>query len=424
MPKKIQAIRGMKDYLPHETALWQRVESIIKNILSKYGYTEIRLPIIEQTQLFQRAIGQVTDVVGKEMYTFLDPNNKSLSLRPEGTSGCVRASIEHGLLYNQEQRMWYMGPMFRYERPQKGRYRQFNQIGVEIFGEQGPVVETELLLLTARCWQTLGITKYVALELNSIGSIDSRIRYREELVRFLKKHENQLDEDCQRRMHTNPMRILDTKNPDIQVLLHDAPVLTDYLDDHSQIHFDTLCHLLDRSKITYTINPRLVRGLDYYNNTVFEWIATSLGSQRTICGGGRYDGLVEQLGGRTTPAVGFALGLDRLMCLMHAVMPNCAITRHVDVYLILAEKSLQSEALQLAEQLRDALPSLRLITNYGKESVKKQFIHADKCKAKIVLILGKKEVESGRVVIKYLDTGNQEIVHQRDVANRLELIVN
>lgn len=279
MAKNIQAIRGMNDYLPGETAIWQRIEGTLKNVLGSYGYSEIRLPIVEQTPLFKRAIGEVTDVVEKEMYTFEDRNGDSLTLRPEGTAGCVRAGIEHGLLYNQEQRLWYIGPMFRHERPQKGRYRQFHQLGVEAFGLQGPDIDAELILLTARWWRALGIAEHVNLELNSIGSLDARANYRDALVAYLEQHKEKLDEDCKRRMYTNPLRVLDSKNPDVQALLNDAPALGDYLDDDSREHFAGLCKLLEAAGIAYTVNQRLVRGLDYYNRTVFEWVTNSLGSQ-------------------------------------------------------------------------------------------------------------------------------------------------
>ncbi|CAJ0995887.1 Histidine--tRNA ligase [Sodalis praecaptivus] len=423
MAKNIQAIRGMNDYLPEETAFWQRVEVTLKSVLASYGYNEIRLPIVEQTPLFQRAIGEVTDVVEKEMYSFADRNGDSLTLRPEGTAGCVRAGIEHGLLYNQEQRLWYVGPMFRYERPQKGRYRQFHQMGAEVFGQQGPDVDAELILLTARWWRALGISEHVALELNSIGSLEARARYREALVAFLGRHEDRLDEDCRRRMHTNPMRVLDSKNPDIQALLNDAPVMIDYIDDDSRSHFSGLCELLDLAGIPYTVNPRLVRGLDYYNRTVFEWVTTRLGSQGTVCGGGRYDGLVEQLGGRPTPAVGFAMGLERLVLLVQAVNPKFAAAPRVDAYLVAAGDGVQREALRLAEQLRDALPSLRLMTNYGGGSFKKQFGRADKHGARVALVLGESEAAAQQVVVKDLATGNQETLAQSDVAARLASIL-
>ncbi|KJJ58494.1 histidinol dehydrogenase, partial [Vibrio cholerae] len=313
MAKTIQAIRGMNDCLPTQSPLWQKVEGVVKNVISAYGYSEVRMPIVEMTHLFSRAIGEVTDVVEKEMYTFEDRNGDSLTLRPEGTAGCVRSGIENGLLYNQEQRLWYMGPMFRHERPQKGRYRQFHQCGVEVFGLDGPDVDAELIMMTARLWRELGIAQHVRLELNSIGSLEARANYRTALIDYLEQYQNVLDEDCKRRMYTNPLRVLDSKNPDVQAILGDAPQLSDYLDAESKQHFAGLCELLDAAGIEYTVNQRLVRGLDYYNRTVFEWITESLGSQGTVCGGGRYDGLVEQLGGKPTPAVGFAMGLERLV---------------------------------------------------------------------------------------------------------------
>ncbi|WP_323664547.1 histidine--tRNA ligase [Pectobacterium carotovorum] len=424
MAKNIQAIRGMNDYLPAETALWQRIENSLKQVLSGYGYNEIRLPIVEQTPLFKRAIGEVTDVVEKEMYTFDDRNGDSLTLRPEGTAGCVRAGIEHGILYNQEQRLWYAGPMFRYERPQKGRYRQFHQLGCEVFGLQGPDIDAELILMTARWWRVLGIADHVKLELNSIGSLDARARYREALVAFLEQHKDQLDEDCLRRMYTNPLRVLDTKNPQIQVLLNDAPVLTDYLDDESRAHFEALGELLTQSGIPYTVNPRLVRGLDYYNRTVFEWVTTSLGAQGTVCAGGRYDGMVEQLGGHATPAVGFAMGLERLVLLVQSVNPDFKAQPNVDVYLISSGTGTQVAAMQLAEKLRDALPQLKLMTNYGGGNFKKQFARADKWGARVALVLGENEVAAGQVVVKNLSNGEQDTLAQADVASRLATLLD
>ncbi|MEN4570920.1 histidine--tRNA ligase [Pantoea agglomerans] len=416
MAKNIQAIRGMNDYLPADTALWQRIEGVLKQTLASYGYSEIRLPLVEQTPLFKRAIGEVTDVVEKEMYTFEDRNGESLTLRPEGTAGCVRAGIEHGLLYNQEQRLWYMGPMFRYERPQKGRYRQFYQIGVEVFGLQGPDIDAELIMLNARWWKALGISEHVRLELNSIGSLEARAHYRDALVAFLEQHKEVLDEDCKRRMYTNPMRVLDTKNPDIQQLLNDAPQLGDYLDDESREHFSGLCALLDDAGISYTVNQRLVRGLDYYNRTVIEWVTDSLGSQGTVCGGGRYDGLVEQLGGRTTPAVGFAMGMERLVLLVQAVNPEFEPTSNVDVYVIASGQGVQSAAMQLAEKLRDEAPELRLMTNFGGGNFKKQFARADKWGARVALVLGEDEVKAGQVVIKDLHRGEQQTLDQAEAA--------
>lgn len=423
MAKNIQAIRGMNDYLPADTALWQRIEGVLKQTLASYGYSEIRLPLVEQTPLFKRAIGEVTDVVEKEMYTFDDRNGESLTLRPEGTAGCVRAGIEHGLLYNQEQRLWYMGPMFRYERPQKGRYRQFYQIGVEVFGLQGPDIDAELIMLNARWWKALGISEHVRLELNSIGSLEARAHYRDALVAFLEQHKDVLDEDCKRRMYSNPMRVLDSKNPDVQHLLNDAPQLGDYLDDESREHFSGLCALLDDAGISYTVNQRLVRGLDYYNRTVIEWVTDSLGSQGTVCGGGRYDGLVEQLGGRATPAVGFAMGMERLVLLVQAVNPEFEPTSNVDVYVIASGQGVQSAAMQLAEKLRDEAPRLRLMTNFGGGNFKKQFARADKWGARVALVLGEDEVKAGQVVIKDLRRGEQQTLDQAEAAAVLRTLL-
>ncbi|WIL42947.1 histidine--tRNA ligase [Pantoea agglomerans] len=423
MAKNIQAIRGMNDYLPADTALWQRIEGVLKQTLASYGYSEIRLPLVEQTPLFKRAIGEVTDVVEKEMYTFDDRNGESLTLRPEGTAGCVRAGIEHGLLYNQEQRLWYMGPMFRYERPQKGRYRQFYQIGVEVFGLQGPDIDAELIMLNARWWKALGISEHVRLELNSIGSLEARAHYRDALVAFLEQHKTVLDEDCKRRMYSNPMRVLDSKNPEVQQLLNDAPQLGDYLDDESREHFSGLCALLDDAGISYTVNQRLVRGLDYYNRTVIEWVTDSLGSQGTVCGGGRYDGLVEQLGGRATPAVGFAMGMERLVLLVQAVNPEFEPTSNVDVYVIASGQGVQSAAMQLAEKLRDEAPELRLMTNFGGGNFKKQFARADKWGARVALVLGEDEVKAGQVVIKDLRRGEQQTLDQAEAAAVLRTLL-
>ncbi|AHG19031.1 histidine--tRNA ligase [Chania multitudinisentens RB-25] len=423
MAKNIQAIRGMNDYLPEETALWQRIEGTLKQVLGGYGYSEIRLPIVEQTPLFKRAIGEVTDVVEKEMYTFDDRNGESLTLRPEGTAGCVRAGIEHGLLYNQEQRLWYIGPMFRYERPQKGRYRQFHQLGAEVFGLQGPDIDAELILLSARWWKALGIAEHVRLELNSIGSLEARANYRDALVAFLEQHQETLDEDCKRRMYSNPLRVLDSKNPEVQALLNEAPRLSDYLDEESKIHFNGLCELLAQAGIPYTINERLVRGLDYYNRTVFEWVTTSLGAQGTVCAGGRYDGLVEQLGGRATPAVGFAMGLERLVLLVQAVNPEFKAPATIDVYVISSGAGTQSAAMQLAEKVRDAAPQIKLMTNYGGGNFKKQITRADKWGARVALILGENEMAAQQVVIKDLRSGEQETLAQSEVAARLALML-
>ncbi|MGL6175551.1 MAG: histidine--tRNA ligase [Vibrionaceae bacterium] len=406
MSKTIQAIRGMNDYLPTQTPLWQKVEASIASTLIRYGYSEIRMPIVEMTSLFCRAIGEVTDVVEKEMYTFADNNGDSLSLRPEGTASCVRAGIENGLLYNQEQRLWYMGPMFRHERPQKGRYRQFHQVGVEVFGLQGPDIDAEMIFITSRLWRELGIDKHVHLLLNSIGSQADRASYRAALVAFLEQHKAQLDEDCLRRLYSNPLRILDSKNPQVQALLVDAPKLSEHLGEEAKAHFARLRQLLDSAGIAYQLNEKLVRGLDYYNHTVFEWVTESLGAQGTICGGGRYDGLVEQLGGKATPAVGFAMGLERLILMLETlqlVTPPPA----VDIYLATCGDDALRSGMLLAERLRDEFPTLLIMNHFGGGNFKKQFKRADKLAAKVVLVLGDDEVAQNRVTCKVLQTQQQ-----------------
>lgn len=421
MATKIQSVRGMNDYLPADTAVWQRIENTLKRILTSYGISEIRTPIVEHTPLFQRAIGEVTDVVEKEMYSFQDrEENVSLTLRPEGTAGCVRAGIEKGLLYNQEQRLWYIGPMFRHERPQKGRYRQFHQLGAEVFGLSGPDIDAELIMMTARWWRELGIAEHVTLELNSIGSLQARANYREALVSFLEQHKDKLDEDCKRRMYTNPLRVLDSKDKVVQELLNDAPALFDYLDEESKVHFDGLCAILDAAGIQYRINQRLVRGLDYYNRTVFEWVTTALGSQGTVCAGGRYDGLVEQLGGHNTPAVGFAMGLERMVLLVQSVNPDfVSETAVTDIYLASFGEGSQVAAMMLAEQIRDSLPGVRIMTNYGGGNFKRQLSRADKYGARIALILGEDEIANGTVTVKELATGEQQTLAQSGLSARL-----
>ena len=414
--KKIQSIRGMNDLLPNDSATWQQIEKIVKGVLNSYGYNEIRTPIVEDTALFKRAVGEVTDIVEKEMYTFNDRNDESITLRPEITAGCVRAGIEHGLFYNQEQRLWYLGPAFRYEKPQKGRYRQFHQFGVEVFGLEGPNIDAELILLTARFWKALGIEEHTTLELNSIGSVEARANYRNALVSFLEQHKDKLDEDCLRRMYTNPLRVLDSKNPVIQELLNQAPKLFDYLDEESKLHFDGLCQLLDSAGIKYNINQRLVRGLDYYNRTVFEWVTSSLGAQGTVCGGGRYDGLVSQLGGQPTPAVGFAMGVERLVLLVQAVNPSLNRDSSIDIYMISSgdEKTIAA-AQKMAEVLRDGLADKRIVTNYGSSNFKKQFAKADKLGAKIAVIIGENEITNQSVTIKNLQTGEQVEVAEKEI---------
>lgn len=426
MATKIQSVRGMNDYLPADTAVWQRIENTLKRILTSYGISEIRTPIVEHTPLFQRAIGEVTDVVEKEMYSFQDrEENVSLTLRPEGTAGCVRAGIEKGLLYNQEQRLWYIGPMFRHERPQKGRYRQFHQLGAEVFGLSGPDIDAELIMMTARWWRELGIAEHVTLELNSIGSLQARANYREALVAFLEQHKDKLDEDCKRRMYTNPLRVLDSKDRVVQELLNDAPALFDYLDEESKVHFDGLCAILDAAGIQYRINQRLVRGLDYYNRTVFEWVTTALGSQGTVCAGGRYDGLVEQLGGHNTPAVGFAMGLERMVLLVQSVNPDfVSETAVTDIYLASFGEGSQVAAMMLAEQIRDSLPGVRIMTNYGGGNFKRQLSRADKNGARIALILGEDEIANGTVTVKELATGEQQTLAQSGLSARLSELLS
>lgn len=412
---KITAIRGMNDILPQDTPVWEHLESTVRTVLQSYGYQEIRLPLLEQTALFKRSIGEVTDIVEKEMYTFADRNGDSLTLRPEGTASCVRAGEEHGLFYNQRQRLWYSGPMFRYERPQKGRYRQFHQVGVEAFGMEGPDIDAEIILVTAAIWRQLGIINHVKLQLNSLGTSEDRAKYKEALTAFLSKRLDQLDEDSQRRLHTNPLRILDSKNSRTQELLADAPNLMDYIDEQSREHFQNLCAQLDTAGINYEINPRLVRGLDYYCKTVFEWITDELGAQGTVCAGGRYDGLVEQLGGRATPAVGFAMGLERLVLMLRSL--NCLppeLERNTDVYLVAVGEQAQASALILAEQLRQQVPGLRLVLNCGVASFKTQMKRADKSGAIIALILGDDEVKENRVSLKYLRDGQAQVCVARD----------
>ena len=417
MTKNIQAIRGMNDCSPTESPLWQWIEGQVRQILSSYGYSEVRMPIVESTPLFARAIGEVTDVVSKEMYTFWD-NDEQLTLRPEGTAGCVRAAIEHGWIYNNEQRLWYMGPMFRHERPQKGRYRQFHQAGVEVFGIATPEIDAELIILTARLWKALGIDQHVSLQLNSIGSLEARANYRSALVAFLENHQDLMSEEEKERLVKNPLRILDTKNQALQDVLDGAPKLLDYLDDESREHFAQLCGLLDAVGIQYEINPKLVRGLDYYNKTVFEWVTSALGAQGTVCGGGRYDGLVEQLGGHATSGVGFAMGLERLVLLVQEVNKSIPVKSAVDIYVVYQGEGTTLAAFQLAEKLRSELPHLSTMLHCSGGNFKKQFKRADKSGATLALVLGESEVQNNQVVVKHLlGVAEQQTI---DVANLIE----
>ncbi|MGM0481834.1 MAG: histidine--tRNA ligase [Pseudomonadota bacterium] len=412
MAKSIQAIRGMNDLLPEQSPAWQQVESVIRQVAASYGYSEIRMPVLESTALFKRSIGEVTDIVEKEMYTFDDRNGESLTLRPEGTASCVRAGNQHGLLYNQIQRLWYLGPMFRYERPQKGRYRQFHQFGIEVFGLTGADADAEVILLSARLWKAFGISDQVELQLNSLGSNEARNRYREALHDYLLQYQEQLDEDSQRRLATNPLRILDSKDQATRKILADAPRLSDYWDDESREHFQQLCERLQQAGINYSLNEQLVRGLDYYNRTVFEWVTTALGAQGTVCAGGRYDGLVEQLGGKSTPAVGFAMGMERLVLLLqeqHKLSPR----RVVDAYLMPLGSAAELKAAPIAEQLRDALPELRLVVHCGGGAMKKQMKKADKSGAELALIIGDDELAEQQVTVKPLrsDAEQQTLSH-------------
>ena len=422
MSKPLQAIRGMNDILPEQTPLWRYFEGTVASLLDGYGYRQIRMPIVEFTELFKRSIGEVTDIVEKEMYTFDDRNGDSLTLRPEGTAACVRAVLEHGLSGGgQTQKLWYIGPMFRHERPQKGRYRQFHQIGVEVFNIDGPDIDAELIVLTWRLWGLLGIRDAVKLELNSLGTSAARAVYRDALVEFLTAHADQLDEDSRRRMHTNPLRVLDSKAPETQALLVDAPKLADYLDEESRVHFEGLKARLDAAGVPYVINPKLVRGLDYYSKTVFEWVTDQLGSQGTVCAGGRYDGLVEQMGGKPTPGVGFAMGIERLVLLLETLGKVPAeIARTVDVYLCAFGEPAELAALALSERLRDQLPNLRLQVNAGAGSFKSQFKKADKSGALYALILGEDELAQQVVGCKPLrGQGEQQSIAWSALADHL-----
>jgi histidyl-tRNA synthetase len=411
MAKTIQAIRGMHDVLPHQTAVWQFLERTVAEVLAAAGYREIRMPILEMTELFKRSIGEVTDIVEKEMYTFEDRNGDSLTLRPEGTAGCVRAAMEHGLLHNQTQRLWYQGPMFRHERPQKGRYRQFHQIGVETFGMAGPDIDAELILVTARIWRALGIPD-LELQLNTLGTAQERAGYRDRLVDYLREHFERLDDDSRRRLDTNPLRILDSKNPEMRELVDAAPVLDDHLGAESRAHLDFVCRVLDGAGVAFVRNPRLVRGLDYYSRTVFEWVTDRLGAQGTVCAGGRYDGLVEQLGGRPVPAVGFAMGLERLVAVLEDLRPEQG-TVEADVYLVLLGDMASAAGLVLAESLRSGLPGVAVVVHCGGGGLKAQFRRADRSGARYAVLLGDEELAAGTAVVKSLRSDEQQITVAR-----------
>jgi histidyl-tRNA synthetase len=422
LAKNIQAIRGMNDILPIQTPYWQYMEDVLRQIVTCYGYEEIRVPTLEHTHLFKRTIGEVTDIIEKEMYTFEDRNGESLSLRPEGTAGVVRAGIQHGLLYNQIQKFWYLGPMFRYERPQLGRFRQFHQFGVEAFGMQSPEIDAEQLLMTYRMWENLNLQDQINLQINSLGTSCTREIYREKLVEYFSDHVEELDEDSKRRLHTNPLRILDSKNSDMQLLLATAPRIIDFLDEDSKYHLSTIRKYLDKAKIPYEINPRIVRGLDYYGMTVYEWVTERLGAQGTVCAGGRYDGLVAHLGGKATPATGFAIGLERLVALLESVFspdsaPHC--------YVIMLGEGASEKGIFLTENLRKKFPELRILNDYSGGSFKNQFRKADKSGAKVAIIIGEAEVASDQVSLKYLRKDLPQImVKEEDLkSNLLSMLV-
>ncbi len=399
LANKIQAIKGMKDYLPAQTKYWSYLEDTIREVAESYGYAEIRFPLLESTPLFKRTIGDVTDIVEKEMYTFLDRNGESVSLRPEGTAGCVRAGIQNDLFYHQQQRLWYVGPMFRYEKPQQGRFRQFYQFGIEAFGMCGPDIDTEQILMTSRIWQALGLQDYVTLQINSLGSAISREKYLQQLINYFNENIDDLDEDSRRRLSTNPMRILDSKNPQMQFLIAAAPRMLDYLDDESRDHFQKLQGYLDLFGIKYELNSRIVRGLDYYNKTVYEWVTDRLGAQGTVCAGGRYDSLVAHLGGKATPAVGFAMGLERVVLLLESVYtPGPS----VQVYLIMVGDQSIERGMLLAESLHTKMPEISIACDFSGNNFKSQFRKADKSGAKIAIILGEDEVNQRKVSLKYL----------------------
>ncbi len=416
---KITAVKGMPDVLPEQTPAWQHLEALVRHLMSSYAYAEIRMPLLERTNLFARSIGEVTDIVEKEMYTFLDRNDESITLRPEGTAGCVRACIEHTLLRNQQQqRLWYMGPMCRYERPQKGRFRQFTQLGVEAFNLPGPDIDAELLSMCARLWKSLGVDHLLTLQINSIGDLDSRNKYKQQLLQYFTENYAQLDEDSQRRLTSNPLRILDSKNPEMQTLIANAPLLLDFIDSESKEHFTQLQALLDELQIAYTINPRLVRGLDYYNRTVFEWVTDKLGAQSAVCAGGRYDNLVTMLGGPQANGVGFAMGLERILLLLE--VSGFSFKPKIDGYLLCTGDAAEQKRLLIAETVRNQLPNFALQTGLGVGSFSNLFKKADKSGARVALIVGEDEIKNNAISIKFLrDDRPQQTVKITEISKIL-----
>jgi len=419
---EIRSIRGMNDLLPSNSSQWQLIETLVAEVFSQYGYSEIRFPILEKTDLFKRSIGEVTDIVEKEMYSFEDRNGDHLTLRPEGTAGCVRACMQHGIL-DRSRRLWYTGPMFRHERPQKGRLRQFHQFGVEVFGLDGPDIDAEIIAMTARLWKALGVDHAVSLQINSLGASVSRKAHKAALLAYLNERRDQLDEDSLRRLETNPLRILDSKNPEVQEAIADAPSLVDFMDDEAKAHFEKLTAFLDSVNIHYQINPNLVRGLDYYSKTVFEWVTDQLGAQGTVCGGGRYDGLIEQMGGKPTPAIGFGMGVERLILLVEEVNPELLVPiPEADIY-ILYDDIAASAAIKLAEFVRDETPSFAVQLHCGGGSFKSQFKKADRSGAQLALVLGGNELENNQVTIKYLrEKRDQETIDLANLSDYLEIL--
>ena len=421
MAKGIQSIRGMHDVLPDQSPAWQKLETELRALMHSYNYSEIRTPVLENTELFCRSIGDVTDIVEKEMYTFADRNGDSLTMRPEGTASCVRAGIQHGLLYNQQQRLWYTGTMYRHERPQKGRYREFRQLGVETYGLAGADIEAELIMMSARLWKTLGLQN-VRLELNTLGTPYERQVYREKLIAYYESHTDSLDEEAKSRLHSNPLRILDSKNPQVKAINVDAPSLMEYLGEESKAHFETLKTLLNAAGIDFVVNTRLVRGLDYYCHTVFEWITEELGAQGTICAGGRYDGLVEQLGGKATPAVGFAMGLERLLALLED-QADWQPKASSDVYVLSLSADDQAQAFAVAELLRNNASDLSVQVHCGGGSLKSQFKKADKAESRLALICGGEEAARNEIVVKPMQGGEQSTVAMADLVTTVKQLL-
>ncbi|QIQ41875.1 MAG: histidine--tRNA ligase [Buchnera aphidicola (Microlophium carnosum)] len=422
MKKEIKSIRGMHDYLPKELKIWSYIEVILKEVLTSYCYLEIRLPILEKTEIFKRTIGSITDVVEKEMYSFEDRKGNSLTLRPEGTVGCVRAIIQNHLLHNKNNKFWYLGPMFRYERPQKGRYRQFHQLGAEVFGSDTEDIDLEIIILTNRLWKRIGIDSYITLEVNSIGSKTARFQYKKKLVDFLKKYEHLLDKDSKRRLYTNPLRILDSKNPDIQKILKEAPLLSEYIDIPSSNHFNSLCNMMSSHGIKYNLNPNLVRGLDYYNSTVFEWKSNKLGSQNTICAGGRYDSLVQEMGGKKTSAIGFAIGIERLVLLTKSVKIFSETVEDINIYIIFIGENNKFHAIHLSEEIRDSYPKLKIFINFLNQNLTKKIKNAIKSSANVMILIGDNEIKREFFSVKDLKKEKEYYLSKYELMIKIQKI--